>query len=156
MIVSETNVIDSFTDEFHFLSNFYHVDVALEGRVYPTLEHAYQAAKVRDPLDPSRAMIARAKTPGEAKKLGRTVSLRRNWNVHWKHLIMRLLIEAKFEGELADGLLATGDALLIEGNTWHDNSWGDCRCGHPLCARQGDNLLGVALMRRRVELRVEL
>ena len=54
-------------------------------------------------------------------------------------------------------LLSTNDAILIEGNTWHDNTWGDCSCGdRPECKKPGLNLLGKALMLVRKELQDEL
>lgn len=64
---------------------------------------------------------------------------------------MSRLVLAKFldHPELAHQLLATGDALLIEGNRWHDNTWGDCRCGsrdRHNCVPPGSNWLGQILM----------
>lgn len=47
----------------------------------------------------------------------------------------------------------------IEGNVWHDQHWGDCRCNRlalPLrreaCAERGANHLGRLLMELRAEL----
>lgn len=153
-MIDEKNVIDSFTGDYFFLSNFYLVDVILEGRTYPSVEHAYQAAKTRDPLDPARELIAQMAYPRDAKKLGRQVLLRPNWDAYRKHFIMTQLVTQKFtySPEMSAKLLATGDSLLIEGNTWHDNAWGDCRCGRVLCSGQGHNLLGVTLMRLREDL----
>ena len=37
--------IESFHDEYRFLSNFWPVLIDYEGIVYPTSEHAFQAAK---------------------------------------------------------------------------------------------------------------
>ena len=151
-MIDDSKVIDSFTGQHAFLSNFYLAEVEFEGRTYPTTEHAYQAAKIQhDGI--GRSYIAEADTPKMAKKLGRSVPLRSHWDGYWKHAVMDLVLAEKFSyakhPALADLLISTGDALLIEGNTWHDNTWGNCVCGHPLCARQGHNLLGVALMRRR-------
>jgi predicted NAD-dependent protein-ADP-ribosyltransferase YbiA (DUF1768 family) len=48
-------------------------------------------------------------------------------------------------------LLATGNEELIEGNTWHDNTWGDCSCD--ACKDiEGKNMLGKLLMKVRDEL----
>ena len=65
---------------------------------------------------------------------------------------MRALLWAKFSAEpLRTRLLATGEAQLVEGNTWHDQTWGQCQCvahvGQP-----GRNLLGRLLMEVRREL----
>ena len=63
-------IIDRFTREtgYDFLSNFYPSTVSFEGMLYPTVEHAYQAAKTIDPK--IREIIRKANGPGEAKKLG--------------------------------------------------------------------------------------
>ena len=49
--------------------------------------------------------------------------------------------------DLADKLLATGDAYLEEGNTWHDEIWG-------VYQGEGTNWLGLILMQVREELRM--
>jgi predicted NAD-dependent protein-ADP-ribosyltransferase YbiA (DUF1768 family) len=41
--------ISSFTGEYRFLSNFYPCVVHLDEEVYPSVEHAYQAAKTVNP-----------------------------------------------------------------------------------------------------------
>lgn len=72
-----TKKIDSFTGEYRFLSNFYPAEIELDGEVYQTLEAAFQARKTLDPGE--RAKIRTAKTPGEAKRLGRRVTLVPDW-----------------------------------------------------------------------------
>ena len=42
--------IDSFHGVYRFLSNFWPAQVALDGIVYPTVEHAYVAAKTIDTI----------------------------------------------------------------------------------------------------------
>jgi len=37
--------INTFRGKYRFLSNFYYAEVNYEGIRYPTVEHAYQAAK---------------------------------------------------------------------------------------------------------------
>ena len=60
---------------------------------------------------------------------------------------MRSILEAKFAvPELRDALLATGDAELVEGNTWGDVYWG-------VCGGRGRNQLGRTLMRVRDDIR---
>ena len=116
-----------------------------------TGEHAFQAEKARTRLDYVR--IATAGDPGRAKGLGRTCELRPDWE-EVKYGIMVAVLEAKFPSgsPLADLLMATGDAVLLEGNHWHDQIWGSCVCGRSSCRRQGLNLLGKALTARRCEL----
>jgi len=66
---------------------------------------------------------------------------------------MTAVLEAKFtDPELRGLLLGTGDALLVEGVTWHDTVWGSCVCDkHRPWA--GKNRLGVELMALRASLR---
>jgi len=69
--------IDSFQDEYRFLSNFWPSPVDYMGDYYPTVEHAFQAMKTMKAEE--RTEILKAKTPGEAKRLGRKVTLREDW-----------------------------------------------------------------------------
>lgn len=138
------NKIDCFNGEYAFLSNFYQSPVIISGIEYPTNEHAFQAAKTLDPI--LRERIAKLSTPGQAKKAGRNLILRSDWE-EIKIQVMRIVVRRKFESNqnLANLLLATGDAELIEGNTWRDTFWG-------VCNGIGANNLGKILMSVRSEL----
>ena len=137
--------IANFRGDYSFLSNFHACSVEYQGVVYPSAEHAYQAAKSEDPE--YRMRIAMCMTPAEAKRLGRTAKLRPNWDTY-KVDIMSGVIWRKFSNPyLREKLLATGNALLVEGNTWHDNFWGICNC--PKCGGVGKNNLGLVLMKVR-------
>ena len=97
-----------------------------------------------------RLAIAAAETPGKAKRLGRSVTLRSDWETI-KSYYMELGLRLKFKNpDLAAKLIATGNAELIEGNDWHDCAWGICRCDR--CNGQGANLLGKLLMKVRAEI----
>ena len=121
------NRITEFKDEFSFLSNFYPSVVEDEGITYPSVEHAFQAAKSLNNLE--RLNIKNANSPGKAKRMGRKVTLREDWN-ELKIPKMAILVLQKFSkhNSLKNKLIATGNTSLIEGNTWHDNFWGDCIC----------------------------
>lgn len=135
--------IDSFSGKYRFLSNFHPVDVGYEGVVYPSVEHAYQAAKTLNVG--LRSAIRMAGSPGAAKKMGRAVLLRPDWE-EAKLKVMAELLERKFAHPgLRAMLLATGEEELIEGNTWGDQIWG-------VCDGVGANLLGVFLMALRAHL----
>lgn len=139
-------VIDSFRGDFGFLSNFYESSLWHEGIQYRSVEHAYQAAKSSD--ETTKQMIREAKTPGIAKRLGYSCQLPPDWDAR-KVEIMRVLLCAKFENPLLRAmLLATGDAQLVEGNTWNDTFFGVCR-------GKGLNWLGRLLMEIREECRLE-
>lgn len=140
----KTKPINSFRGENSFLSNMSDSPVKLGGVEYPTVEHAFQAAKTIDPAE--RAKILAAKTAGEAKRIGKTVTLRKNWN-QMREEVMEKALRAKFEQnpELKKKLLDTGDVDLIEGNTWGDTFWGEVN-------GKGQNKLGKLLMKIRDEL----
>ena len=129
--------------EYAFLSNFYECQCEFEGVEYITSEHAYQAAKTLD--FEKRAMIQNCATPGAAKRMGRRVELREDWE-EVKDQVMLDVLHNKFKNNenMKEKLLATGDAILIEGNVWHDNYWGICSCEK--CGGIGKNMLGTLLM----------
>lgn len=140
-------MIDSFKGEYRFLSNFGEGQIEYEGEVYLTSEHFYQAAKTTD--DEEQKFVRIAPTPGEAKKRGKKITMREDWD-EVKDGIMRMALRLKFEQnpELARKLLATEDQELIEGNTWGDVEWGTCK-------RIGQNKLGLMLMQLRKQLSVQ-
>lgn len=139
-------MINCFDGKWAFLSNFYWNEIEHEGIVYPTNEHFFQAMKTLD--NDERRQIANCLTPGQAKRMGRRVALRSDWE-SVKEDVMFLGLCLKFADEqLADWLLETGDEELVEGTTWHDNEWGNCSC--PKCTNiEGKNKLGKLLMRVR-------
>jgi ribA/ribD-fused uncharacterized protein len=114
-------MINSFMNEHRFLSNFWYVDIVYDN-VYKSVEHFFQAMKTLD--EGLRATIAMADTPGLAKKLGKTVPLRADWD-KIKVSVMALGLCKKFSyPELAQKLIATYPHDLIEGNYWGDEIWG--------------------------------
>lgn len=151
--VTAPTVIDDFRGPWAFLSNFHRAPLIWDGIEYPTSEHAFNAGKTLDP--DQRRWVATAPTAREAKRRGRSVALRPGWDDHVRYTVMTEVLAAKFGAHpgRADALLSTGDAVLVEGNTWHDNTWGDCRCRRAACAEPGANHLGRLLMELRAELR---
>lgn len=144
------NRIDSFKrKETKFLSNFYPVTVSFEGERYAAVEDAFQAAKTLDPKE--RMLIQLCQTPADARKCGRKVTLRPDWNAVKVSIMLELLRQKFSNPTLRELLLATGDAELVEGNQHHDNFWGNCTCRR--CAEiEGKNQLGELLMQVRSEL----
>ena len=144
-------MIGTFDKEYTWLSNFSYSPIEEDGWQYPTVEHYFQAKKTLDKEE--YAKIVEADTPGRAKRLGQKVNLRSDWE-EIKTDIMRDGLRLKFQDPaLRAKLLATGDEELIEGNTWHDRTWGRCVCAK--CGGQGQNLLGQLLMKLREEIRNE-
>lgn len=145
-------MINKFEGKYEFLSNFYPSRITIDSVSYPTVEHAFQSAKTRSFL--KRIEISKLDTPREAKKAGRQVELRSDWETI-KDQVMYDCLKEKFKiKELKEKLLATGNEELVEGTTWHDNYWGNCSCEK--CRNiEGKNILGKTLMRLREELRNE-
>lgn len=148
-------VIDDFRGEFAFLSNFAYTTILWRGRIYTTNEHFYQAHKAKHMPDHER--IRAAATPGEAKTMGSPKMLSRaalvpRWDddkdaVMWQGLFLKFTQHP----ELMQRLFMLNGHTLIEGNVWHDNYWGDCKC--PKCEKiDGRNQLGVMLMGLQVGL----
>lgn len=137
-------MIDSFRGKYRFLSNFYPCSIEYQENIYPSVEHAFQAAKTLD-LD-WQEKIYFAPYPVDAKRLGRKAPLREDWE-DVKIGVMRNFLRQKFSTfELKSKLLATGDEQLIEGNWWGDIFWG-------ICEGRGENNLGKLLMEIREEIR---
>jgi ribA/ribD-fused uncharacterized protein len=136
--------IDSFDGPWRFLSNFHPAVVHLDGVAFPTVEHAFQAAKTVDSVE--REMVRSASTPGRAKRAGRKVTLRPGWDDIRVEVMAALVAEKFRHPHLADALLATGEAVLVEGNHWGDTFWG-------VSGGQGTNHLGRILTEVRAGLR---
>ncbi|XP_045468812.1 N-glycosidase YbiA-like isoform X2 [Harmonia axyridis] len=118
--------ITEFSGENRFLSNFFKCEVEYEGIIYPTSEHAFQAAKTYD--EEERKMILSTKSPVIAKRKGLKVKLRPDWE-EVKVAIMTDILRTKFQQpEFKQQLLDTLDKDIVEGNKWHDNYWGKCIC----------------------------
>lgn len=141
-------MIDSFRGENRFLSNFWPALVEYDGMVYPTVEHAYQAAKTNDKT--LRGTIRNLLFPGGAKKFVRKLVLdgkiviKDDWEIE-KTMVMEELVRKKFSNPtLRKMLLETGEQELVEDNNWGDTFWGKCD-------GVGHNRLGKILMKVREE-----
>ena len=135
--------IERFRGEYSFLSNFAPCKVQYGGKVFPTVEHAFQAAKCLD--EEEMDIFLYVGTPEEAKKWGRVVKLRPDWE-EVKVGIMEDLVRQKFTNpKYKELLIKTGDCPITEGNTWGDTFWG-------VCKGKGQNNLGKIIMKIRKEL----
>lgn len=163
-------------NEWAALSNFFQGSpIHYRQFAFATGEHFFQAMKATNRRDFGKVLASA--TPGEAKANGQhMLRLRPDWE-RVKYDVMRLVLSCKFAPgrEEAGVLLATGDALLIEGTTWGDQAWGvDLKAGRKSTTRREDatgklvdtpwepgepwefspgrNWLGTLLMARRAEL----
>lgn len=137
-------MINEFRGKYYFLSNFYYSHVTYKDITYENNESAFQAQKTNNE---SLKLKFRNLDPSSAKRLGRKVDLRKDWE-QVKDQIMYEICKGKFEQHvnLEIRLLATSDEYLEEGNTWGDKEWGTVN-------GEGQNKLGKILMRVREELR---
>ena len=136
-------------DEYGCFSNFSPHPIEVDGKVWPTSEHYFQAQKF---LGSEHAeAIRREPSPMVAARMGRDRAqpLRPDWEAV-KDDVMRAAVRAKFRQhpELRDVLLATGEAEIIE-HTANDSYWADGGDG------SGKNMLGRILEQVREELRRE-
>lgn len=138
-------MIKEFRGEYYFLSNFFEAPVTWEGITYRNNEAAFQSAKL---IDRKARQQFSTLDPSSAKRLGRRVLLRSDWE-KVKFRIMQEICFAKFtqNPHLRDKLIATGNRYLEEGNTWGDRIWGTVN-------GQGQNMLGKILMGVRAKLSV--
>ena len=134
-----------FQDEYRWLSNFAECTIHFNGYKFKSVEHAYQAAKCANAVD-IKAFVDIE--PGHAKRLGRKITVRSDWE-EVKIPIMRELLVQKFfhNYEYGNKLLATHNSHIQEGNRWHDKFWGIC-----LRTDTGENNLGKLIMEIRAEL----
>ena len=128
------------------LSNFYPAPFLLEGKIWTSVEHYFQAQKF--PTDSSlQERIRLASTPQGAKRLGRTKSehFRSDWNER-REYFMEKALEAKFaqNEDLQNILKATYPLHLIEHNPY-DSYWASGKQG------TGQNRMGVLLEKLRAD-----
>lgn len=134
--------IREFRGEYQWLSNFVEVPIELDSVLYPSVEHAYQAAKTLIRKERLRFLNCSA---AEAKKKGKTVTLRSDWETIRLSLMEKLCRQKYQQEPFRTKLLETGDCLIEENNYWNDTFWGICR-------GTGMNHLGKIIMKIRKEL----
>ena len=137
-------MINRFDGKYFFLSNFSPSPFRIDYVLFPTMEHYFQANKADNQNDYWH--IAYAPTPGEAKRLGRKIQLRPDWEKIKDNVMLTGLRKKFADPELRSLLLSTGDEELIEGNYWGDTYWG-------VCNGVGQNKLGKLLMQVREEIK---
>ena len=133
-----------FKGTYAFLSNFAECYIGYEGLYFPSVEHAYQAAKTDDPR--IRNKILQFKNPGQAKRFGQSLILPDDWEKK-KLRVMETLVRKKFNRFPYKRLLLDTDNIpIVEDNTWGDTFWG-------VCNGVGDNHLGKIIMKIREEIK---
>ncbi|OCT11556.1 Swarming motility protein YbiA [Paenibacillus pectinilyticus] len=144
---SENKVINFYeTDKpYGCFSNFAKYPIEIQGKIWPTSEHYFQAQKFEGTEHEEQIRLAR--TPMEAARMGRERfrPLRSDWE-EIKLAIMKEAVKAKIQQHetVRDILLSTGNCVLVE-HTKNDEFWGDNGDG------TGQNMLGKILMEIRAE-----
>ena len=134
-------------DDYGSMSNFAPYPFSDGSKNWPTSEHYFQAQKFLVPLIQEK--IRQIVSPMDAALEGRNRQnpLRTDWEeVKDKVMLQALRMKFSQNPEIAKGLVATGDAILIE-HTRNDNYWADGGDG------SGKNKLGLLLMQVREELK---
>lgn len=145
-------MIESFKDEYRWLSNFWRFDNPLtsKGKIFLTNEHFYVAMKTTQ--EDLRVAVSQHPLKG-LKKFGNTLPLRPDWDFI-KLDVMEYGLRYKFSENnpnLRSKLIETGDTYIQEGNYWNDKYWGVC-----LKTGEGGNNLGKLLMKIRGEILDEI
>lgn len=135
--------IQEFQGENRWLSNFWYCRCFLFGYEFDSTENAYQFSKLEINDRSKYYETFSNMTPSESKRFIKKVG-KPHANREYSISIMSNLLYQKFHPhinpELNKKLIATGDALLIEGNWWNDKYWGVC-----LKTNEGENNLGKLL-----------
>jgi ribA/ribD-fused uncharacterized protein len=140
-------MITEFRGDYFFLSNMYPCEIHTEAGIARSAEQAFQASKTIIPSEVK--WVLEARDGYEAKRRGKKVTLRDDWN-DIKLMKMHEILKLKFAHgtDLAAKLIATKDEELVEGNWWGDTFWG-------ICGGKGENHLGKILMFIRGSLRLD-
>lgn len=142
--------IKGFQDNYRWLSNFYPATIRVGEITYPTVEHAYVAAKTDLPFSPDDLAWFLELTPAKVKRVGRELDLRPDWEES-KLGVMYMLTEKKYSADnpdLREFLLLTENEYIEETNYWGDQYWG-------VCNGVGCNNLGKIIMAVRGQIRKE-
>ena len=145
--MDKKGMIEHFENPEHeFLSNFALVQIEYKGKMFPSVEHAYQSAKCNDPEWQLKCQDENIK-PGKIKSMSKHVVAVKGW-VSIKIDVMKECIKKKFMQEPYRQLLIdTGHVHIQEGNHWYDAYW-----GVRTDTGKGQNHLGRIIMDIRDEL----
>lgn len=144
-----SEAITTFNGPHKFLSNFFWSQLVFEGLTYPSVEHAFQAAKLKNSSERKEWGFTDSNISfGAAKRLGRQVALREDWKDIREDVMSRCLAAKFADPALRAKLLATGNAELIDGHSGSpDLIW-----GYHFPSEAGENRLGKLLMELRKKL----
>lgn len=140
-------MITTFRGQYSWLSNFSKCEVSWKDRKYPSVEHAYQAAKGTDSNVEWFKFCQETIKPGKVKVASRKLKLRPNWN-NIKDFVMFQLLQQKYSQQpFRQKLIETKGLEIKEYNRWNDTYWGVCEK-----TGKGENTLGKMTMAIRESL----
>jgi len=148
----ESDIIEEFSGDYRFLSNFWPCEIKYKGFTFPSTEHAYQAVKwlcVSNNDQLILDFLGKATTAGKAKRMGRLIPIDAEIWDNAKVEVMKEITIIKYVEhiELGNLLKSTKNKYIQEGNSWGDVFWGiDLKTG------KGKNILGNILMHVRSEI----
>lgn len=139
--------IKFYTPEFYVFNNFSPHAIEFRGKLYPTSEHAYQAAKCTDPG--GREEIRNARSPLLAKKLAND-TYKAAKDPDWRNrkvAVLEEILRAKLaqHPEAQEALRRSGREDIVEDSPT-DYFWGEGADG------SGQNMLGKLWMKLRDEM----
>ncbi len=148
LVVDAPGIVGFYEREFYPLSNFSSFQVQWRGKLWPTSEHGYQAAKFMEVKEDLVERVLLARSAHEAFALARahTEHIRSDW-AETKVDVMTDLLRHKLgqHAYVRSKLIATKDWKLVE-DSEKDGFWGIGPDG------QGQNQLGTIWMKLREEL----
>ena len=138
--------IESFTGDYAFLSNAYNCKIEFEGLVYNNADAAYEAQKC---LDKNMMNKFTRLSSAKARAKGRNLPENEEFEYDKVNILYKIVL-AKFKQneDLKRKLLDTGDAELINDNTFRDEVYG-------VYNGRGMNILGKTLELVRSILKIE-
>ena len=136
-------------EKYYEFTNFFPSPIELDGKLWPTTEHYFQAQKfVGTPLV---EIIRQKKYPRDVFEFAQKPDIASQCRKDWKEVkvqVMKKALVAKFtqHDDLCQLLIGTGKRTLVERSPY-DTFWGDGGNG------SGKNQLGKLLMEVREELK---
>lgn len=144
------DMIDDFNGKHAFLNSYYTCPIKYNGFEYTSVGYAFDTNMAADEKIRTAYSVV---TILRNKVNNIDIPLRTDWDDSKKVQVMESLTRQKFlQLPLLKKLLATGDAILIQGNgEGHEKFWGNCTC-YDCGPEQGYNYMGQILMKIRSEM----
>ena len=111
-----------FREEYFFLSNMFPCEILYKGKTYKCVESAFQAQKCKE-----REKEFEKLNGFDAKKLGKKVEIRKDWEEIKIGVMKEILIEKFSQNPTLFYSLKKISDPIIEDNTWGDIFWGRCK-----------------------------